>query len=282
MTTRREFVQALASGTLASPAIRALGPLADLPTGRLPTLGVQLYTVRESMRADVERTLARVRGIGYGEVEFAGYFGKPARELKRMLQRTGLRAPSAHVGLDDLTTKLDATLEAAAEVGHRWLVLPWIDQQDRTPEGIDRIAGQLNLAGDRAAGFGIRVGYHNHDFDLHPWEDGTTPLGRLISRLEPTHCDMELDLYWVTKGGSEPRTWFERFPGRFPMVHVKDAGPAPEYVMHDVGAGVMDWKAIFALRRKAGIQHYFIEHDEPVEPWASITASYRYLSRLDI
>jgi sugar phosphate isomerase/epimerase len=279
MTSRREFVQALAATAAAAPTLRSLSPVLAPP---LPTLGVQLYTVRESMQADVERTLARVRGIGYGEVEFAGYFGKKATEIKGMLQRAGLRAPAAHVGLEELTTRLDATLEAAAEVGHRWLVLPWIDQQDRTPEGIDRIAGLLNLAGDRAAGFGIRIGYHNHDFELRPWEGGATPLGRLISALDPKHCDVELDLYWVTKGGSEPRTWFERFPGRFPMVHVKDAGPAPEFTMHDVGAGAMDWKGIFAFRRKAGIQHYFIEHDTPADPWASITASYRYLSRLDV
>jgi sugar phosphate isomerase/epimerase len=279
MTSRREFVRAVAATAAAAPALRSLDPFLPPP---LPVLGVQLYTVRESMRVDVERTLARVRGIGYGEVEFAGYFGKSARDIKGMLRRTGLRAPAAHVGLEGLTTGLDATLEAAAEVGHRWLVLPWMDEKDRTPEGVDRIAGHLNLAGDRAARFGIKVAYHNHDFELHPWADGTTPLGRLIAGLDPTHCEVELDLYWVTKGGSEPRTWFERFPGRFPMVHVKDAGPAPDFTMHDVGAGAMDWKGIFALRRKAGIQHYFIEHDTPRDPWASITASYRYLSRLDL
>jgi len=282
MTTRREFVQTLAASAAAVPALRSLGPLLTPPAHHLAPLGVQLYTVRASMQQDVARTLARVRGIGYREVEFAGYFGKSAKELKTALRHEGLSSPSAHVSLEDLTTKLEPTLEAAAEVGHRWLILAWIDEQDRTLEGIERIAGLLNLAGDRASRFGIRVAYHNHFFEFHPYPDGTTPLGELIKRLEPTHCDLELDLYWTVKGGSEPRTWFERFPGRFPLVHVKDAGPAPDFVMHDVGAGVMDWKKIFAERRLAGIQHYFVEHDEPVDPWASITASYRYLSRLDV
>jgi sugar phosphate isomerase/epimerase len=278
MTTRREFVQALAATTAAAPAFRSfLAPvLHPLP------LGVQLYTVRASMQLDVEGTLARVREIGYAEVEFAGYFGRTPTQIKTALRRNGLSSPAAHVGLDALTTGLEATLDAAAEVGHRWLVLPWIDQKDRTLEGIARIAGQLNLAGDRAARYGIRVAYHNHDFELRPFPDGTTPLGELITRLDPTHCDVELDLYWVVKGGSEARTWFERFPGRFPMVHVKDAGPAPDFVMRDVGAGAMDWEGIFAQRRLAGIRHYFIEHDEPADPWASIRASYRYLSRLHL
>jgi sugar phosphate isomerase/epimerase len=279
MTTRREFVQTVAASAVAVPALRTLGPLLTPP---IPVLGVQLYTVRAAMARDVGATLARVREIGYREVEFAGYFGKSAKELKTMLRNNGLSSPSAHVGIEDLTTKLEATLEAASEVGHRWLVLAWIDDKDRTVEGIARIAGVLNLAGDRASRFGIRVAYHNHEFEFRPYPDGRTPLGELIKGMEPSHCDMELDLYWTVKGGSEPRTWFERFPGRFPLVHVKDAGPAPAYVMHDVGAGTMDWKGIFAQRRLAGIQHYFVEHDEPADPWASLTASYRYLSRLDV
>jgi sugar phosphate isomerase/epimerase len=279
MTTRREFVQTVAASAVAVPALRTLGPLLTPP---IPVLGVQLYTVRAAMARDVGATLARVREIGYREVEFAGYFGKSAKELKTMLRNNGLSSPSAHVGIEDLTTKLEATLEAASEVGHRWLVLAWIDDKDRTVEGIARIAGVLNLAGDRASRFGIRVAYHNHEFEFRPYPDGRTPLGELIKGMEPSHCDMELDLYWTVKGGSEPRTWFERFPGRFPLVHVKDAGPAPAYVMHDVGAGTMDWKGIFAQRRLAGIQHYFVEHDEPADPWASLTASYRYLSRLTV
>lgn len=278
MPTRREFTKTLAALAATSPLLRLTDPN---PT-RLDPLGVQLYTVRASMQQDVERTLARVRSIGYREVEFAGYFGRTPAQITAALGSNGLAAPSAHVGLDALTTGLGDTLETAERIGHRWLVLPWIDEKDRTPEGYDRIADQLNLAGETAARAGIRIGYHNHDFDLRPWPGGLVPLERLIQRLDPRHVDIELDLYWVVKGGSDPRPWFEHHPGRFPMVHVKDAGPGPEFAMADVGAGAMDWRAIFALRRKAGIRHYFIEHDQPAEPWSSITASFRYLSHLSV
>lgn len=280
MTNRRDFVRTLAATAAATPALRSLSPfLAGSIHPR--ALGVQLYTVRASMQLDVEGTLGRVREIGYSQVEFAGYFGESPKQIMTYLRRNGLTSPAAHVGLDALTTGLDATLEAAAEIGHRWLVLPWIDERDRTLEGIARIAGQLNVAGDRAARYGIRVAYHNHDFDVRPYADGRTPLAELIKALDPAHCDSELDLYWVVKGGSTPRTWFERFPGRFPMVHVKDAGPAPDFAMKDVGAGAMDWKGILGQHHLAGIEHYFIEHDTPADPWVSITASFRYLSRLD-
>lgn len=280
MTTRRDFVRSLAAAAAATPLLGDLAPLAASPPRRLAPLGVQLYTVRDSMRRDVEGTLARVRNIGYREVEFAGYFDRTPQQIKAALGNHGLTAPAAHVPIEALTAALDDTLGAAAEVGHRWLVLPWIDQKDRTPEGYDRIGDVLNAAGERAERSGIRIAYHNHDFDLRPWPGGLIPLERLIARLDRRFADVELDLYWVTKGGSDPKWWLDRFPGRFPMVHVKDAGPAPDFHMEDVGAGAMDWRGIFALRQRAGIKHYFIEHDEPVEPWASITASYRYLSTL--
>ena len=289
MPTRRDFLRSLASAAV-PPAIGGLGPLTvslsrrsslRLGTG-LGALGVQLYTVRASLQQDFEGTLARVRNIGYREVEFHNYFGRSVQQVKAALGSHGLRSPGIHVGLDALTTQLDDTLGSAAEIGQRWVVLPWIDPRDRTPEGYDRIADQLNAAGERAARHGIRVGYHNHDFDLRPWPGGEVPLERLIRRLDPRCCDIELDLYWVTKGGSDPRWWLDRFPGRFPLVHVKDAGPAPDYRMADVGAGAMDWRGIFALRQRAGIKHYFIEHDEPTDPWASITASYRYLNALRV
>lgn len=275
MLTRREFAKTLAS-------IAAVGRLAHLPAGPLRRIGVQLYTVRESMRADVAGTLARVRAIGYREVEFAGYFGRTPAQLRADLRTNGLTAPGAHVDLTALTTDLTRTLDAAEEIGHRWVILPWIDQRARTPAGIDRLADQLNAAGETAARRGIRVGYHNHDFELRPWEDGEIPLERLIRRLDRRHTDIELDLYWVIKGGSHPLRWMELFPGRFPLVHVKDAGRGPEFRQADVGSGEINWRNIFERRRHAGIRHYFIEHDEPADPWASIETSYRYLSTLDL
>lgn len=276
MTTRREFTKSLAALAATSPLLR----LTDLKPGRLGPIGVQLYTVRTAMARNVEQTLARVRSIGYREVEFAGYFGRTPAQLKAALGSNGLAAPACHLPLDAFTTRLGETLEAAERIGHKWLVFPGLDQEDHRPERYDQVADQLNAAGEAASRLGMRVGYHTHDVDFHPWDGGETPLGRLLQRLDPRHTDIELDLYWCVKGGSDPLSWLDRHPGRFPLVHVKDAGPAPEFAMSDVGAGAMDWRAIFAQRTRAGIKHYFVEHDQPVDPWASITASFRYLSHL--
>ena len=278
MTTRRDFTKALAALAVSSPLLRSIG---RKPT-RLDPLGVQLYTVRDAMRQNVEQTLARVRSIGYREVEFAGYFGRTPAQIAAALGANGLAAPSCHLPLDAFTTRLGDTLEAAERIGHKWLVFPGLDAEDHRTGRYDEVADILNAAGEAASRAGIRVGYHTHDVDFHPWDGGETPLERLLGRLDPRHADIELDLYWCVKGGSEPHLWFDRHPGRFPMVHVKDAGPAPEFRMADVGAGAMDWRAIFAQRRRAGIRHYFVEHDEPAEPWSSITATYRYLSHLSV
>lgn len=281
MPSRRDFTKALASFAAASPFIRSLrGPLAPWPGGPQAHLGVQLYTVRDAMRREMELTLSRVRSIGYQEVEFAGYFGRTPLQVRAALGANGLAAPSVHLSLDDLTTKLEDTLDTSEIIGHRWLTLAWIDDRYRTGDGFDRVADLLNAAGERAARRGMQIAYHTHDYIFHPRPDGVIPLARFIERLDRRTVNIELDCYWAVKGGSDPRIWFDRYPGRFPMVHVKDAGHAPGFTMADVGAGVMDWRAIFALRQKAGIAHYFIEHDEPVEPWASITASYRYMSAL--
>ena len=239
MTSRREFTRTLAALAATSPLLR----LTDPRPSRLDPLGVQLYTVRASMQQDVERTLARVRSIGSREVETAGYFGRTPAQIKAALGSNGLTAPSCHLPLEAFTTRLGDTLEAAERIGHRWLVFPGLDQEDHRPERYDEVADQLNAAGEAASRAGMRIGYHTHDVDLHPWEGGLIPLERLLQRLDPRHVDVELDLYWVVKGGSDPISWFDRHPGRFPLVHVKDAGPGPEFRMADVGAGAMDWRA---------------------------------------
>lgn len=281
MTSRRDFTKSLAALAATAPAWREVLHAATR-SAHLGPLGVQLYTVRDAMKADVEHTLARVREIGYREVEFAGYFGKTPHALRAMLRLHGLSSPSCHVGVEDVTTKLHATLEAAKVIGHKWIIVAWIDDADRTPEGYDRIADKLNEAGHKAHRYGIRIGYHNHDFEMVRWPNGELPLDRFAGKLDPAVCDLETDLYWITKGGGDAKTWLHDHPGRIPLVHVKDAGPAPDFAMADVGAGAMDWKAIFAERQRAGIKHYFVEHDEPADPWASITASYRYLSTLSL
>lgn len=247
------------------------------------TIGVQLYTVRSLMAEDVAGTLDAVAEIGYDEVEFAGYFGHEPAVVRAWLDASGLSAPAAHVDLDGMTgSALEATLEAAAIVGHRWLVVPWIPEEMRTSDGYREVADLLNAAGDVAASAGVRVGYHNHAFEfevLSAASDAggeTTGYSLLLEHLDAALVDLEIDFHWSAVGGADELELFAEHPGRFPLCHVKDL--TADGRMADVGAGVIDWPGLFARSDQAGLVHYFVEHDQPADPRASIEASYRYLS----
>ncbi|MDE2806761.1 MAG: TIM barrel protein [Gemmatimonadota bacterium] len=251
----------------------------------LETIGVQLYTVRSLMADDVPRTLDAVAEIGYDEVEFAGYFGHEPAAVRAWLDASGLAAPAAHVDLDAVTgSALEETLAAAAVVGHRWLVVPWIPEAMRTSDGYQEVANLLNEAGTAAAGAGVRVGYHNHAFEFDVLNDpsdtgeGVTGYSLLLEHLDPALVDLEIDFHWSAVGGADALELFSGHPGRFPLCHVKDL--TADGRMADAGAGVIDWPGLFARSEEAGLMHYFVEHDQPVDPLASIEASYRYLAAM--
>ena len=251
---------------------------ADVLDPLLERIGLQLYTVRSLMTDDVAGTLDTVAGVGYEEVEFAGYFGHGPAEIRGWLDGAGLAAPAAHVGLDDLTgAGLEPSVEAAAIVGHRWLVLPWIGEDMRTPEGYRQLAELLNSAGAAAARSNLRVAYHNHAFEFDALdEDGVTGYALLLEHLDPGLVDLEIDFHWSAVGGADSSALLREHPGRFALCHVKDL--AADGRMADVGAGEIDWRGLFGLTGTAGLRHFFVEHDRPDDPLASIEASYRYLS----
>lgn len=279
MTSRREFLQTIGAAGLAGAGLAITGCRAASSTRRLDRIGVQLYTVRSSMQDDLEGTLERVAQIGYNEVEFAGYFGRSAQQIRQLLADTGLSAPAAHTALEPLETQWEATVDFAAEAGHRYLVVPWIAPANRTSlDDYRRMADRFNQVGERAQGAGLTFGYHNHDFEFEPLE-GRVPWDVLLEETDPALVKIELDLFWITKAGGDPFAYLRGQPGRVPMVHVKDL--AADGSMADVGAGTIDFAGLFALSDQAGIRHYFVEHDNPTEPFASITASYRHLRALE-
>ncbi len=271
---RRAALGALGAGTLGL----ALRGFPRTRRDRLASVGLQLYTVRRELARDFDGTLARVAEIGYREVEFAGYVGREPAAVRAAVDRAGLAAPAAHIPYASLGEDWPRALEAAAAVGHRWIIVPWIPaEQRRTLEGYRAIAEHFNRAGTAARAAGLRLAYHNQEYDFAPLE-GRVPYDVLLAE---TDIDLEMDVYWITKGGGDPLAYFARYPGRFPCVHLKDAGPAPAHRMADVGSGTIDFRAILARRRQAGIRHCFAEHDEPADAFASARASYDYLTKLE-
>jgi sugar phosphate isomerase/epimerase len=263
----------------------------------LKRLGAQLYTVRTLLEKDFEGTLAKVAGAGYSEVEFAGYFDQTPGQVRAVLKRHKLTAPSAHIAYDSLTgDKWLRAIDAAHIIGHAYLVNAWVDEPIRNqPDAWKRIADTYNQAASISRKAGIQFVYHNHNFEFAPRPDlgGKLPFDYLLETCDARLVKMELDLCWITAAGADPVKYFTRHPGRFPMVHVKGLRKLPPVTgeavpidkvlpdIADVGHDdVIDWKKIFAQSRPAGIKHYFVEHDVPKDPIASLKSSHEYLVNL--
>jgi sugar phosphate isomerase/epimerase len=204
-----------------------------------------------------------------------------------MLARTGLRAPASHIapGLstNPRSFETDAwaqTLDEANEAGHEYVVVASIPASMRADlDGWRRTAEAMTGAGERARAAGLRFAYHNHDYEFVEME-GRVPFDVFCEESDPDLVQIELDLYWIIHGGGDPIAFFNRWPGRAPLVHVKDRTPAGD--MADVGAGVIDWGEIFQHIDHAGMKHFLVEHDRPDGPFRSIEASYAYLSEMEV
>jgi sugar phosphate isomerase/epimerase len=267
---RREFLELAALGTLgamAPPKHEAL---------RLDRIGLQLYTVRDLMDTSVPATLEMVARVGYKEVEFAGYFGARPSQLRRWLDDLGLAAPAAHVPL--LDGNLNEIFDAAAELGHRYLVQASLPLTQRWSAGsFQRVALSLNQSGEAARKRDLFVAYHNHDFEFRPI-GGIVPYDVILGETDPALVWMEVDFYWMAKAGRDPLRYFAAHPHRFRLCHLKDIDARGH--MTEVGRGRLDFQQILGQRDKAGLRHFFVEHDHPRNPLASIRDSYNHLRTL--
>lgn len=297
MMNRRTFLETTASATAALLLTQRLGWAAA--DHKIDRLGVQLYTVRDQMKADFDGTLAKVAAIGYKEVEFAGYFDHSPKEVRAALDHHGLISPATHVPYDTLGDKWAGQIESAKIIGQEYIVCPWIPEEIRKqPDGWQRAAETFNRAGEASKKAGIQFAYHNHWFEFLPANSlqgsGKLPYDFLLENCDSSLVKMELDLCWIVVAGGDPLKYFDRYPGRFPLVHVKDMKRLPKVSdaggqnfgdslkddMTEVGSGVIDWKRIFAQSEKAGIKIYIVEHDKAAAPFDSIKGSYDYLRQL--
>ena len=274
--SRRELLATAAAAGLAGIPAPGSALAAREPASRAP--GIQLYTLRASMEDDVAKTLEAVAAIGYREVEFAGYFGRDPEDIRTLLGDLGLSAPSAHASIGDLRTAPDPLLDAAVTVGHRYVIVPWLPAEERrTLDDYRRLADDMNRIGEMARARDLRLAYHNHDFELVAIE-GQLPLDLLRDRCDPRLVDFELDFYWVTHAGHDVLEILSQAPERFRLAHIKDRDAGGHMV--DVGSGTIDFGAILASPAAAHLDHLFVEHDNPVDPFRTAAVGRLALSRI--
>ena len=281
---RRSFLTTLGGAALVLAGSKRLPALVGNEARKIKRVGLQLYTVRDAMQKDVAGTIAKVAQIGYKEVEFAGYFGKTPNEIRELVKKNGLTAPSSHVPYPDSDDAWKKTVDDAKTAGHQYVTIAWTPEDKRKgPDAWKRIAETYNKCGKAAKKAGLRFAYHNHDYELAKEPGDALPYDTLIQNTDPSLVTFEMDLYWMVHGGADPLAYFRKYPGRFSMVHVKDAKGDAEKSMTEVGNGTIPFKKIFEWDEDHGahIKHYFVEQDTSADPMASIAISYKNLANLN-
>jgi len=289
MISRRDLVKAIPAlavipskarnlllGTREADSSRPSGARND----RLDRVGLALITLRELVGKDLDATLAGAAQIGYRDLDMYIYESqRPASETRAALDRAGLACRSARIASPALYRGLDRTLDAAATLGARWLTLAWVPWEERH-EWADwpELADTFNKVGAAAKARGITFCYHNHDFELQPL-GGRVPLDYLIASTDPSLVKLQMDVYWMTKGGRDPATEITRLAGRVATLHLKDMDRAGQITTP--GSGTIDFAGILRAAKKSGVSDYFVEVDPPLaDPLATARAAYQYLANL--
>lgn len=241
-------------------------------------IGLQLYTVRDLLEADLVGTLEKVARLGYREVQFAGISGLNARRTRELLTEVGLTAPSLHIEYASLRDNTGASFETAHRLGSRFVVCPWLDQtQRKTVDDWKRICDNLNAIGELATRAGLTLAYHNHDFEFWSLADGFRPFDLLFSRTDERFVKFELDVYWAKKGNVDPASFLNTHQSRFRLVHLKDV--AKDGSATELGNGTLDFAAILDAALQGRVRHLYVEQDFSPDPLRSIETSIAFLRR---
>jgi sugar phosphate isomerase/epimerase len=303
MTTRRSFIQqssSLAAGALLMPKTNWFASK--------QLIGLQLYTLRNEIyksakngateeAANIKTILEKVASIGYTSVEAFGfnagkYFGLSVEDFANIIKQNNLKSPSGHYGLDAYLMKgdedsLKMIIEAGKTMSHDFIVVPFLgDALRKSADDYKTLSEKLNKAGEAVKASGMKLAYHNHNFEFKDWGNGQIGFHIMLQETDPKLVSFEMDMYWVTRAGVNPEDLIKAHPGRFKLWHIKDmeAKKDPstdlgqEQFFTEVGTGVINYKEIFKLKKLSGMEYFFVEQDQVKLPvYESISKSYQNL-----
>ncbi len=263
---RRDFLQLSSLGFLGLYSCGSLN-FKD----RNKRLGIQLYTVRDAISENPEKTLERLAGSGFTELEIYGYngsfFGKTKNEFQAILKNTGLKVISSHhtTGIlhaekGTLLNRWEQSVDDLHAIGAKYMVCSYLFPEERTEDNYRKLPELLNRSGEITEQAGIRMAYHNHDFEFEKFDETKNIYDFILENSSSDLVKMELDLYWISKAGLDPLIYFEKYPKRFPLWHVKDM-KAGTKDFSEIGNGTIDFERIFEAKEKAGLEHWFLEQD---------------------
>ena len=290
---RRTFIKKSSLVTFSSLAL--LRCKVSEMTGR-DDIGLQLYTVRDDMANDPIETLKYIASIGYTHVENAGYelgkyYGLDKQPFSTILNDLGLKMYSGHTQTGSnqpdkthtMSNQWEKVCEDAASIDQQYIVLAYLVEEERqTIDDYKKVAELCNKCGEIAKSFGLTLAYHNHDFEFESI-DGIVPYDILLSEVDENLMSFEIDLFWTRKGGVEALDYFAKYPGRFPLWHVKDMDDSPEKNFTEVGNGVIDWSKYFNESKQANLRHFYVEQDQCInyKPLESVKISIDNLNKME-
>jgi sugar phosphate isomerase/epimerase len=287
--SRRMFLQQSATVGLASMLpFRSAFAETSMP------IGVQLYTVQDELKKDALATLQALAKIGYREVESFPLQTITAAQMRKLLDDAGLKCPSAHLffGMAETAQLLDQANALGAHYAVSSVLLPTTLQATDIPkmreiikaytfDDYKKIAAKANEIGAQAQKAGLQYAYHNHNFEFRDF-GGHTGYEILLKETDPKLVKFELDCGWMVTSGNNPIDYFQKYPGRYPLMHAKDfpadtpvnttSGVDPSHRPTEIGRGHIDFKPIIAAAEKSGLQHIFVEQDPPIEGMTSLEA----------
>ncbi len=276
---RRTFVHALGASLASGPWASFRGDRA----GRLARIGLELYSVRDAMRRDPDRTLAAVRAMGYTDVELLwtfGNFGRTTEQVRAALDREGLRAPSAHVSPTILFVGWDRSLAIAHRLGHEYLIVPsFTADTARSLDDWREWADRFNIAGAAARRAGIWLAFHNEPDHMTPI-DGKVPYDVFLERTDPSVVRHQLDVGNMAMGGGDPLVYLQRYRDRYWSFHLKDV-VADRSSDTELGTGTLDFRRLLAAVPDIGRKPCYVEQEGAADSVASARRDYEFLSKLE-
>ncbi len=275
MISRRDFL-------IATGAMAALLPVVPAWAATTKPIGIQLYTIRELMNQDPVDTLKHLSAIGFTQLEsYQGdkgiYFGLKPTEFTRIAHDLGMTLLASHFNLGETA---EDSITQAAEVGVKYMIVPYNKITDL--ESTKRAVDEYTRLGELCRQHGVQFGYHNHGYDFETFS-GVVPYDLFLKQIDPRLMVMEMELYWFARMNVDPVTYIEKYPGRFPLWHVKDMDKQDSTANTEVGKGSINYKRLFEHAKQAGLKYSIVEQDGHFHPsvWPSLTTSYEATKKLD-
>lgn len=250
-------------------------------------IGAQLYTLREHMKtpADMAKTLQRVREIGYEAVQLSAHGPIEDAEMKKLVDDAGLFVAATHEKYDAIRDETQKIIDKLQLWECPNTALGGLPKDFRNPEGYAAFARECVEPARTLKAAGIQFGYHNHSFELERLPDGRTALQTIAEESDPDAVAFEIDTYWIQHGGGDPAECLRTFAGRVPFIHVKDMVYVPPDgpTFCEVGEGNMNWPAILAAAKEAGVRWYLVEQDRCAgDPFEALQQSYKNLRKMGL